>query len=227
MPLPGDAFGGERDPVQAVMTRAITIRTPPTVASPWIAQLGRGAGWYSYDLIDNGGRMSARHLVSWIPPPRIGDASAIGYLREIDDGTSLTWWVPGERAAGAVTRMAFHFHLTPIDAGTRLVVRVSAGATGTTARPLVWAFTVVDSIMAIRQLAGIKERAESYGTRRVDPGRAETGDRSQYQVYEVVYADGDRAGVPGREGTAMWRRAWLAADGETAGAHPASSHVYG
>ena len=37
-------------------THAITIDAPPEQVWPWIAQMGAGrAGWYSWDLIDNGG----------------------------------------------------------------------------------------------------------------------------------------------------------------------------
>ena len=38
------------------MTRAISIEAPPEAVWPWLAQMGRGAGWYSYDRVDNGGR---------------------------------------------------------------------------------------------------------------------------------------------------------------------------
>ena len=46
------------------MTRAVWIDAPSDVVWPWLAQVGRGAGWYSYDRLDNGGRSSARHIVS-------------------------------------------------------------------------------------------------------------------------------------------------------------------
>ena len=37
-------------------THAITIDAPPEAVWPWIAQMGAGrAGWYSWDVIDNGG----------------------------------------------------------------------------------------------------------------------------------------------------------------------------
>ncbi len=36
---------------------------------------------------------------------------------------------------------------------------------------------------------------------------SETGDRDQYQLYEILYATGDRAGVAGREDGAKWRHA--------------------
>ena len=45
-------------------THAITINAPPEQVWPLIAQMGGSrAGWYSWDLIDNGGTPSARRVV--------------------------------------------------------------------------------------------------------------------------------------------------------------------
>ena len=60
--------------------------------------------------------------------------------------------------------------------------------------------------MAPRQLQGIRKRAEAYGARDSDPETPETGARDQYQRYEVIYASGERAGVPGGD-PATFRRA--------------------
>ena len=71
-------------------------------------------------------------------------------------------------------------------------------------------FEVIDSIMARRQMLGIKERVEAYGTRTTDPGRPETGAHDQFQLYEVIYATGKGAGVPGQEKAPQWREAAIA-----------------
>lgn len=44
-------------------TMAITIAAPPSAVWPWLVQMGcdRG-GWYGIDLLDNGGRPSAREI---------------------------------------------------------------------------------------------------------------------------------------------------------------------
>jgi len=65
----------------------------------------------------------------------------------------------------------------------------------------------VDSIMAIRQLRGIKARAEAFGARTADPDAPETGERDQFQLYETVWSSGERAGTAGREKADLWRRA--------------------
>ena len=87
--------------VRLRMTRGISVDAAPEIVWPWLAQTGRGAGWYSYERLDNGGRPSARHIVEWIPEPSVGDAAAIGYLRHLEPGREIVWWTPGDpRALG-------------------------------------------------------------------------------------------------------------------------------
>ncbi len=223
MRMPGDAYFTGRAPSHVVMTRAVSLDASPETVWPWLAQLGRGAGWYSYDRLDNGGKMSARHIVSWVPPPQEGDASAIGYLRHLNSGSELTWWVPGTRFLGTTARLTVDIRLSPANGGSRLVIRMAADATGGLPRTVLWVFQFIDSIMARRQLLGIKERVERHGARAADPGHPETGARDQYQLYEVIYASGDRAGTWGKELAERWRRAAVAAgsgSGESEGRAP-------
>ena len=205
MSLPGDTYLDDGPPTRAVMTRAISIAAPPDVVWPWLAQLGRGAGWYSYDRLDNGGRVSARHIVSWIPDPAVGDASAIGWLRHLEPGRELTWWIAGEQSFGTKMRMVIDIRLRSEGDGSRLIMRVSGDATGPAGRLIIAGFRVVDSFMAIRQLKGAKTRAETFGDRAADPGEPETGARDQYQLYETIWASGERAGIAGREHATLWR----------------------
>jgi len=188
------------------LTRAISLNQPPEAVWPWLAQIGRGAGWYSYDRLDNGGKASARHLVSWIPEPQLGDATAIGYLRYLEPGRELAWWVDGEHFLGSKARMVMDILLTPEDRGSRLVIRISADAAGPTAPLAIWAFQLIDTIMARRQLLGIKERVETCGTRAVDPEHPENGLGDQYQLCEVIFASGEIAGVRGKEKASHWRQ---------------------
>jgi len=211
MKMPGDDFFTDRGPSFVAMTRAVSIAAPPETVWPWLAQLGRGAGWYSYDLLDNGSLKSAEHIVSWIPPIQLGDASPIGYVRRPVDGSEITWWASGVRFFGADARLTVDIRLHPENDGSRLVIRMSADATGAMARPALWVFMFIDSIMATRQLLGIKERVEAHGARTSDPERPETGARDQYQLYEVIYASGERAGAPGKEAAEKWHLAAIAA----------------
>lgn len=205
--MPGDVYldGGRR--ARVAMTRAITIAAAPERVWPWISQLGRGAGWYSIDWLDNGRKVSAWHIVSWIPEPRLGDATAIGYLRHIDAGRSLAWWLDGARFLGSRFRMVTCYGLRAEGPGTRLISRISADANGPAARVLLLAFRAIDSIMARRQLIGLRDRVEYCERDAASPTDPETGDRDQYQLYEILYAAGDRAGVAGKESGASWRQA--------------------
>ena len=207
MPLMGDRWleGGPR--VRVCMTRAVWVEAPPEQVWPWLSQMGRGAGWYSYDLLDNGGRPSARHIVSWVPEPRIGDAAAIGYLRHIESGRELAWWLKGGRFFGAYLRGVMFYRVTCNGARSRLVGRMQSDARGVFAKQACWLYRIIDSIMARRQLLGIKERAESYGIRGEDPAHPETGARDQFQLYHAIYASGEEVGVPGRGDAPNWRRA--------------------
>jgi hypothetical protein len=206
MKLPGDDWIDGGSPARVAMTRAIDIDAPPDKVWPWIAQMGRGAGWYSFELLDNGGKMSARHIVTWIPEPKLGDASPIGYLRHLDSGRSVGWWVKGLSFFGAVTRLIVLMQVTGDGVRSRLVTRMSADAAGPMARPALLVFRFIDSIMACRQLFGIRDRVERCGVRTSNPVKPETGDRDQYQLYEVIYSSGESAGVRGRELAAKWRR---------------------
>ncbi|UCC83672.1 MAG: SRPBCC family protein [Gemmatimonadota bacterium] len=204
--MPGDEYieGGPR--AQVAMTRAISISAPPERVWPWISQLGRGAGWYSVDWLDNGRKASAWHIVPWIPEPRLGDATAIGYLRHIDAGRSVAWWIDGERFLGSCCRMVTCYDIRAEGQGTRLISRISADAAGPTAHIVLLAFRAIDSIMARRQLIGLRNRVEYCEKGRGGPRDPETGDRDQYQLYEILYATGDRAGVAGKEHGAKWRQ---------------------
>jgi len=204
--MPGDEYFEGSSPARVVMTRAISISAPPEQVWPWIAQLGRGAGWYSIDRLDNGRRTSAWHIVSWIPEPRLGDATAIGYLRHVVAGRSLAWWVNGVRFVGSRSRLTTYFGLHAEGRGTRLIGRMSADAVGPAAPIALLVFRAVDSIMARRQLLGIRDRVEHHEAGNANPRDPETGARDQYQFYEVLYATGESAGVAGKEDGARWRR---------------------
>jgi carbon monoxide dehydrogenase subunit G len=193
------------------MTRAVTIEAPPERVWPWIAQLGRGAGWYSIDWLDNGGKTSAWHLVSWIPEPSLGDATAIGYLRDIDPGQSVTWWLDGGRFVGSRARLVSSFLCCGEGQGTRVISRISADTAGPLALFAMLVFACIDSIMAGRQLVGLRDRVEYCERNPTTVKDSETGDRAQYQLYEICYASGGSAGVRGKEEGGRWREAAIEA----------------
>ena len=136
----------------------------------------------------------------------MGDATAIGYLRHVDAGLYLGWWVDGVRFFGSRSRLTTYLGLHAEGRGTRLISRMSADAVGPSAPIALWVFGVVDSIMARRQLLGIRHRVEHHDAGDANPRDPETGARDQYQLYEVLYANGESAGVAGTEDGGRWRR---------------------
>jgi hypothetical protein len=194
------------------MTRAVTIAAPAGTVWSWLAQSGRGAGWHSYEVLDNGGRSSAGHIVTWIPEPAVGDASAIGYLRHLEPGAEMVWWAPDDPFLGARTWSAWQYTVTPEGTGARLLMRVDLAASGATARLPLMAVPIIDSVMGKRQLRQLKVKCERYGARRDEPDNPETGARDQYQQFHVIYSSGEEAGVPGSE-NATGARQRAVADG--------------
>src|SRR4029453_14646004 len=68
--MPGD----DLLPEGASTTRAITIAAPPEQVWPWLVQLGYGgAGWYSYDWIDNDAQPSADRIIPELQQLQVGD----------------------------------------------------------------------------------------------------------------------------------------------------------
>ena len=207
LPIAGDEYveSGPDGARSIRWTRAITVRAPSDRVWPWLAQLGRGAGFYAIDWMDNGRRRSARHLVQWIPEPHVGDASAIGYLHSIERGRTLEWRLPPAREAGHTVSAAFVYHLEPAGASTRVITRVTGNVVGPMPRLFEAVFRVVDTMMMRAQLRGLRERVERHGIRDADPDAAETGKRDQFQLYHVIYAPGgEEAGVEGNEKAPTW-----------------------
>jgi hypothetical protein len=57
----------------ASITHGITINAPAAGVWPWIVQMGAGrAGWYSWDIIDNGGVRSSRAILPEFQKVEIG-----------------------------------------------------------------------------------------------------------------------------------------------------------
>jgi hypothetical protein len=106
-------------------TRAITLEARPEQVWPWLVQIGlTRAGWYSYDLLDNLGRPSAREIITDLQNLRPGDIVPMSpdgkqgmAVLSLDAPTSMVWGEPGG------TTWAWRLDETGTG-GTRLVTRV-------------------------------------------------------------------------------------------------------
>ena len=180
--LPGDDLIPE--PI-GTLTHAITIRRPPREVWPWLAQMGAGnrAGWYSYDIIDNGRRRSAVRIVEELQHiavgtlfPTVPGATDGFHVLQFEVGRSLVLgWRPAPIALPIVT---WAFVLEAVNEGTtRLVVRARAasgypiyGLPPSIGMPFI---RVGHFNMQRRQLLGIAYRAESRRTTGTNTTRSE------------------------------------------------------
>lgn len=96
------------------LTHAITIDVPPDQVWPWLVQMGCGlAGWYSYDLLDNGGRPSAttinpawQHLAIGEVMSAVAGSRDAFVVMDFTPGTMLLLGVPMVTTAGEARESA-------------------------------------------------------------------------------------------------------------------------
>ena len=135
-PLPGDALV----PVPLVdSTMAITIAAPPAAVWPWLVQMGCGrAGWYGIDLLDNGGRRSARRIHPEWQALAAGDRLAMTpggrrqfTVAELEPARTLVLAWSG-RVAGVALATSWALVLEePAPGTTRLLARARAAGSPT------------------------------------------------------------------------------------------------
>ena len=167
--LPGD----ERIPEPIdTLTHAVTIRRAPSDVWPWLVQMGAGsrAGWYSYDLLDNGRRPSASSILPHLQHPIVG--TVFPALPGVAEGFTLLAIAPervltlGWLRPDGQPEVTWTFLLEKAGPGlTRLLVRVRAGAGyrfhGLPLPVTKIAIRFVHFVMQRKQLLGIARRAEA------------------------------------------------------------------
>jgi hypothetical protein len=167
-PLPGDAFISAPS---ASLTHAISIDRPVRDVWPWLAQMGAGsrAGWYSYDLLDNGRRCSQERIVRELQHLTVG--MTFPALPGVTDCFTLVQFEPERHLILGWRRnetlaMTWSFVLREVtNTSCRLLVRARTGA-GYHFQVLPWWLAsriapFVHFVMQRKQLLGIKRRAES------------------------------------------------------------------
>lgn len=166
------------------ITCAISIQAPAAQVWPWIVQIGcQRAGWYSYDLLDNGGVPSAEQIVEEYQRLEVGDEVpftfdgrmgfpvaainpqnflVLGGTMNTSTGESadLDEPLPEKYFSGAII-----FFLTEIDEGkSRLIYRMPLGWSHKWLNRLMYRgfLEPISFVMARKTLLGIKQRAEAH-----------------------------------------------------------------
>lgn len=167
----------------ATLTNAVTIAAPVGAVWPWLVQMGAGrAGWYSYDVIDNGRTPSATSVVPDLQAVSVGTVFPAlpgvtdGYVvQAIDPGRALILGWPAPDGALMVT-WSFVLERRSGDE-TRLLARVRGrrdyhfrGLPTWLSVPVV---RMVHFVMERRQLLGIATRAERMATKARTAGHSQ------------------------------------------------------
>jgi hypothetical protein len=172
--LPGDEL---LDAPAFNATRAITIDARPENVWSWLVQVGvKRGGWYSYVLLDNLGRSSARSIVPSLQSLAVGDVLPISpdgkqgmHVIALDPPRSMIWGTPGQ------TTWAWLLDPLP-GGGTRLVTRVRAvyrWMSPTIVFSLLIEFA--DIWMIRKMLMNLKDRAEALAQAELRASRVALG----------------------------------------------------
>jgi proline iminopeptidase len=157
-------------------THRVDIEAPPEKVWPWLVQMGRRrGGWYSWDLLDNGGKRSAERIIPTLQKLAIGDTLPItatgpdGFaVLVLEPGRALVvgdpTLLPGQKppATGAL-RGTWAFSLEPMgDRATHLVVGLRLDYPPTPKMKLVIPVLLgVHDFMQRKQLRTLKKRVEA------------------------------------------------------------------
>jgi len=178
--LPGDELVPHP---KSEITCAITIQAVAAQVWPWLVQIGcQRAGWYTYDLLDNGGVPSAERIMAEHQHLEVGDevlltpdgkmgfpvaaiepgrALALGGTMNIRTGEQVDPNDPTLENYFSGANIYFVYELD--ERTTRLIIRLRFGWSPSLLMTLLYrAFLEpISFVMARKTLLGIKQRAEA------------------------------------------------------------------
>jgi proline iminopeptidase len=178
--LPGDELVPH---AKSEFTCAISIEAPADHVWPWLAQIGcRRAGWYSYDLLDNGAVLSAERIIAEHQHLEIGDevlltpagnmsypvaiiergrALVLSGTMDTRTGEQVNPNDPDLEAYFGGANIFFLYELN--ERTTRLIIRQRLGWSPSPLLGLVYRTFLEPTsfVMARKTLLGIKQRAEA------------------------------------------------------------------
>lgn len=163
----GPVVGDDLVPdARLVATRSITLSSRPDAVFPWLRQMGfKRAGWYSYDLLDNLGRRSARSIEPRWQDVNTGDRVPAGPLdfeaAIVDPPRAFVLCLGSSAGASRRVQFSLAYELRPDTDSTRLVTRVRARVNLPLGR-LVERFVLGpgDGIMLRKQLLSLADRTK-------------------------------------------------------------------
>jgi hypothetical protein len=151
-------------------THAVTVHAPIASVWPWITQIGcRRAGWYSYDLLDNGGIPSADRILPEHQTLNVGDiipmvpSGDFGIpVAEIQPGCTLVLGGPMPAAKEEPALVTWTVALNPQDATTtRLISRWRAAWPKSIRSDFMFGvMEAIGFVMDRKMLLNIRRRAE-------------------------------------------------------------------
>jgi proline iminopeptidase len=178
--LPGDDLVPQ---ARSEITLAITIQAPARQIWPWLVQIGcQRAGWYSYDLLDNGGIPSTGRIISEYQQLEIGDEipftpdGNMGFpVVAIEPGRALVMGGTTNTSSGdeadpndpdlqTYLSGAIILFLYELDPGTtRLIYRMPLGWNPNWRNTLIYRgfLEPISFVMARKTLLGVKQRVEA------------------------------------------------------------------
>lgn len=170
-PFPGDDRIPK--PVGSV-THAVTIRCSLEELWPWLAQMGAGrAGWYSYDLLDNGGQRSAECILPELQSISVGTlfpalpGAADGFFVLMCE--PLRFLVLGASPRNGVHAATWAFVVKELEPNeVRLIARVRVNAGYRLHGLPLGLVKLVHYIMQRKQLLEITRRAEMMSSQATD-----------------------------------------------------------
>jgi len=153
-------------------TRAVTVDVTPERIWPWLVQVGWGrAGYYGYDWVDNGGKLSAWEVMPEHQHLEIGTKFPMSpwtamYCRDFEKPRWMLLRMGNDDGSADIG--SFLYYLEPIDEQrTRLMIRMRDRYRWFNPPVLAMqlAVDVGDIIFQWKHLLGIKARAERMATR--------------------------------------------------------------
>lgn len=179
----GARFPGDRwlSDFRCVSVATVSANPPVSPARlwPWVAQLGRGGGYYVWDRVINGGRPSADYPLE-TPPPLPGDSNGLmGTILETQTGENIVWGARSINVFFHRIGYTLAYVISGSGGGCELTIRFRAGADGVLAGAASSFLALAGRALISSQLKNIMRLVGGYPLRRAargfNAGRAPLG----------------------------------------------------